>query len=197
MIFCILRPISDLIIDITIPKDIESFINFRQRNIFILFMSKYIIALFTTLFAISGFSQSSTDFLSLTVSKTPNFTLNTSTLLENSQTITSAFTLSLKTKSSTCSIYASIPSGITTSASTSMAVGNVMLAYRSTTCPAASQNGHTTGNIAMSTSNTLLFGEKKTATQYNWVYDVIIPAIGYDYAPGTYNYTFKFTMTQP
>jgi hypothetical protein len=161
-------------------------------------MRKYLLALVIIFIAYNGIAQpSSSNYVSLTVVTTPSYNINTTSEYENTQTLSGAIKLSLKTGKTSCSIYASIPAGITTTSGTSMSVGTVMLAYNSTTCPAPTQNGHTTGNIAMGTSNTFLFGEKKTSTQYSWVYDVIIPAIGYTYAPGTYNYTFQFTMTQP
>jgi len=135
--------------------------------------------------------------LVISVSTSPNFTLNTATLLENAQSITNAFYIGIKTGRRACNVYVSVPSGITTTQPTSMPVGNIELTYRSTTCDGAHLGTITSGTLPMTTSNQFLFSQKSTATQYKYYYDVNIPAIGYTYNPGTYNYTFQFTMTQP
>ena len=141
--------------------------------------------------------QSSSDYLSLTVSTSPNFTLNTAALFESAQVISSVFKISVLTSSSDCTVYASIPSGITTSSVTPMAASNISLQYNNTDCPPGHINYSTTSALAMASSNTKLFAIKKWSKVSNWYYDIDIPALGYAYNPGTYSYTIQFTMTQP
>jgi hypothetical protein len=136
--------------------------------------------------------------MQLTVSRTPSFTLNTTSLLENPQVISSAFDIYIETDRSDCHIYASIPSGIATTSSTPMAPSNIILDFNNTDCPSAYIGSYTTADIPLSTSNTLLFYKlKHKGGVSHWYYDCKIPALGYSYRPGTYNYTIKFTMTQP
>ena len=138
------------------------------------------------------------DYLSLTVSTAPNFTLNSASLLENAQTISNAFKLSIKTNRNSCHIYAAITAGITTTSVTPMATSNLLMQFNSTTCSSLLVGSYTTSQIPMTTSNSLLFyALKDYGIGSDWYYDVDIPAIGYSYDPGTYNYTISFTMTQP
>jgi len=138
-------------------------------------------------------AQSSTDNIALTVSTPWTFTFNTPTLLENDQTITNAFTLTVKTKSSNCSVYASIsiystPSGFSPSYSP------LDLQLTSTT---SSSTSATTAAINVTTSNALLFTQSKTTSAYTFKYNMIFRALGYDWYAGNYSYTLTFTMTQP
>jgi hypothetical protein len=124
--------------------------------------------------------------------------LNTTTLLENPQVFSSALQFYMETDRNNCTVYAAIPSGITTTTNTPMSVGNIILTFNNTDCPAQYQGAYSTSDIPMTTSNQALFHKlKHVGGTSNWYYDVKVPAIGYAYKPGTYNYTLQFTMTQP
>lgn len=158
-----------------------------------------LLLLLSTLSWTNSFGQAnSTNYLQFNLVSSITGTLNTESLLENPQTLVNAFYLKVRTERKDCYVYASIPSGITTTAPTSMASSNVILDYRSTTCPSAQQGSINQSDIPMSATNSLLFWQKrKNGTIANWYYDVKIPALGYTYAPGDYNFTIQFTMTQP
>lgn len=135
--------------------------------------------------------------LSLSVDIPPNFNYTTTYDVETEQIITNAFNLIVQSEKNNVIVYAAIPSGITGSASTPMPVSNIRLKLNHTTCPTGQQQQVVTTDILMNTTPVAMFRQnrKKNLTA-RWYYDVKIPAIGYSYAPGQYNYTFRFTMTQ-
>lgn len=128
----------------------------------------------------------------------PYFQINSTFLLENPQTISNALYIKVASKKNDATISAAIPSGISSSTSTPMPASNIKLCYNHTTCPVAQQKSIQQGDIPMGSSPSVLFQQKKKnkLTAY-WYYDIKIPAIGYNYAPGNYNFTIQFTMTQP
>jgi len=142
----------------------------------------------------SCFAQSSTNQITLNKLTPWNFSLSTPAQLENDQTISGAFSLVVKTKSKGCSVYANInswsyPSGFTLPSSP------LEIHYTSTNSPSAYNIA--TSPIALTSSNQLLFNQNKTGSAYTFYYDMILPAVGYDWYPGNYSFTITFTMTQP
>jgi hypothetical protein len=160
---------------------------------------KILVCILLLLLPTLSFAQpNNKNYLSFGLDVAPNFTLNSTSLLESPQTISNSFHLTVRTERNNASVYASIPSDITTSTSTAMSAGNIKLNLNHTDCPAANQSSVNNNDIPMSTSNTLLFKQiKKGGLIADWYYDVIIPALGYNYAPGDYDFTFLFTLTQP
>ena len=152
------------------------------------------ITLVLVLFCKLSFAQGAANSITLSKGAAWNFNLNTPAELENNQTISNAFTLTIKTKSSNCSVYASIstfstPSGFYPSYSP------LQIEYASTTSLSASSIY--TSPLTLSTSDQLLFKQSKTSSTYTFNYNMILQAVGYDWYVGTYNFTLTFTMTQP
>lgn len=134
--------------------------------------------------------------MSASVDVPSDFTLNSTTDLETEHTIYNSIRLTVKSGRNNVLIYAAIPSGITSQYAASIAVNNISLKLNHTTCPSGQQQNVVTTDVMMNNTGTLLFKQKKknNLTAY-WYYDVKIPALGYSYAPGHYQYTFQFTMT--
>ena len=140
------------------------------------------------------FAQSSTNQLTLNKLTSWNFSLSTPSDLENSQTISNAFSLTVKTKSSDCSVYAQIsswtyPSGFTPPSSP------LQIDYTSDNSSSA-YNVYTSP-LTLTSSNQLLFNQKKTPHTYTFNYNMILAALGYEWYVGNYSFTITFTMTQP
>lgn len=160
----------------------------------------YIPILFTLLLLsiISTGQPNSDNYIRCDLTTNLRFDINSTSLVENPQTLSNAIMLTVASKRNDATIYASIPGGITTSTSTPMPAGNIILKYNHTTCPSKQQKNVITSELPLNTGSTLLFrqGKKSNLTAY-WYYDVKIPALGYSYMPGNYNFTIMFTMTQP
>ena len=158
--------------------------------------SPFLIIFFIIIY-FNSFGQNSSNYLSVIVLNPPNFNLNTTSLLENDQVLSSAIQIQIGTGSN-ATVYVSVPSGISTTTSTPMPTSNLLLNFNNTDDPSQYQGSYSTNDIALTTSNQVLFHKLAHNGYYsNWYYDVKIPAIGYTYKPGTYSYNIKFTMTQP
>lgn len=143
-------------------------------------------------------AQNSDNYLDLSIDIPPNFTLNTATGIQTAQTISNCMHLTVASKSNHASISVAIPAGISTTSGTPMAVGTLKMKFNHTDCPAAQKRSVVTADVTMSTSPVFLFQQgKKNSLVAHWYYDLKLPILGYNYAPGTYNYTLQFTMTQP
>ena len=141
-----------------------------------------------------GLAQKPTDQLTLNKLTSWNFSLSSPSDLENDQTISSAFSLTVKTKHSDCSVYAKIsswsyPSGFTPPGSP------LKIDYTSTNSSSASNIY--TSPLTLTSSDQLLFNQAKTGSTYTFYYDMTLAALGYDWYTGNYNFTITFTMTQP
>lgn len=138
------------------------------------------------------------NYIQLYITANPDFELNTTALLESPQTIANAFYIAVASKRNHATVYAAIPSNITSATATPMPVSTISLRYNHTTCPGGQQMSIRSSDIAMNTTPTFLFqqGKKNKLIAY-WYYDIKIPAIGYNYAPGSYHFTIQFTITQP
>jgi hypothetical protein len=74
----------------------------------------------------------------------------------------------------------------------------MILSFYSTNCPSGTYGSLNTADIALSTTNQLLFEQfRQHVTAFDFCYSVKIPAIGTTYNAGTYTFTFLFTMTEP
>lgn len=136
--------------------------------------------------AVVGFNTSSSNALDATGE------------LEGAQTVPNSFYLSCMSKTSNCRVYVSVPAGISTNTSTSMATSNFHIKFNHTDCPAGDQMAVTTAEVTLSSSNQQLFQKKAHNNSLTkWYYDFKVPALGYNFAPGNYYCTLQFTMTQP
>ncbi len=145
----------------------------------------------------NAYSQSSTNYLQLTVHSMLNFSCSSASDFENDKTISSAFSLKVKTNSKSCHVYVKLsswthPSGFTPSSCP------VEVDYTSDNSPNATISA--TGPLQLTTSDQLLFTQPKTSgpsTAYTFNYNCVLQSLGYEYVPGTYGYTLLFTMSQP
>jgi hypothetical protein len=136
--------------------------------------------------------QNKNNNLQLTASNTAfNFT-NVSTL-ESQQVKTNAFQIVATSKSSnTFSVLAKVSSS---TSSTGTPLPASMLAIRlNSVSPTVTANYNT---ITLSTIDQLLQQATTTNSPITYNYDLLAGPVGFTYAPGNYNLTILFTMTQP
>lgn len=150
-----------------------------------------LVSVLMNLSGIPARSQNSNNKIQVSASAT-NFTMASASSLENAQTLTSAFTLAVFSKSGKCSIYGNVSASSTTS-STPMPA-SVLALQLNTISPAMAANFNV---IPLSLVNQLLFQSANKFNEEDLTYNLILGPVGYDYAPGTYSFTILFTMTQP
>ncbi len=127
-----------------------------------------------------------------------NFMITSPADLETEQVLPNAIKLSVKSKQVGCSIFARL-SNFTAPAG-----------YYSASSPLALEWSFDTSNkdydlnknkISLSASDVFLFSQKKKVgggnDDFDYYYNLILDAPGYNFVPGTYNFTILFTMTQP
>jgi len=138
---------------------------------------------------------SSSNFVRVNTNTSIYFLLSNAAQIESAQTITNAFCLYTKTSANNASYYVKATNSTTTT--TSMPIGNLVLTFYSTDAVSGRYSNLNTSAIPLTTSDQLLFQVYKKNTFYNFCYSVGIPATGYTYKPGIYSWTITFTMTQP
>jgi hypothetical protein len=136
--------------------------------------------------------QNKNNYIQLTANNT-GFTLSSAATLETQQVKTNAFQIDVTSKASnTFSILAKVSSA---TSSTGTPLPASMLAVRlNSVNPAVTANFNT---ITLSSTDQVL---QQITTNSNTVifnYDLLAGPVGYNYAPGNYNVTMLFTMTQP
>ncbi|MCS3799029.1 hypothetical protein [Niastella sp. OAS944] len=121
------------------------------------------------------------------------FNLSNASALETQQVKTNAFQITATSKSSNnFRIFAKVSSS---TSSTATPLPASMLAVRlNSVSPTVTANFNT---VILSTSDQTLQTLNTTNTPITFNYDLLAGPIGYSYAPGTYNLTMLFTMTQP
>ena len=137
------------------------------------------------------------NYITLQVNTGLNFTCNTASSLETTQTITNAFTLHVLNNSNSAHVYVRISAWNYPAAWVPIASYPLSAIWASDTSPNATSIAGTT---VVTTSDQLLFVQPthSGATAYDFNYNLRLAAMGYtDYVPGNYNYTFTFTMTEP
>ena len=137
------------------------------------------------------------NYITLQVNAGLNFTCNTTTALETTQTITNAYTLHVLNNSGAASIYVRISAWNYPVNWVPIATYPLSVIWASDTSPNAT---NIAGTTVVTTNDQLLFKQPvhAGATAYDFNYNLKLAALGYtDYVPGTYNYTFTFTMTEP
>jgi hypothetical protein len=136
--------------------------------------------------------QNNNNNLQLTASNT-GFTINSVSALETQQVKTNAFQIKATSKSNNnFSILAKV-SASTSSTGTPLPASMLALRLNSLS-PTVTANFNT---ITLSTTDQLLQQISTTHNTINFNYDLLAAPIGYTYAPGNYNLTILFTMTQP
>lgn len=160
-----------------------------EVNIIRLFVINVIIILFWTTTALG---QNKNNNIELTAINT-GFNLTNASSLETQQVKTNAFQIIATSKSNNnFRIFAKVSSS---TSSTGTPLPASMLAVRlNSVSPTVTANFNT---ITLSTSDQLLQQINTTNTPITFNYDLLTGPVGYSYAPGTYNLTMLFTMTQP
>lgn len=136
--------------------------------------------------------QNKNNNITLTANNT-SFSLTNVSTLETQQVRTNAFQIEANSKSSnTFSIRARVSSS---TSSTGTPLPESMLALRlNSVSPTVTANYNT---IPLSTTDQLLQQVTTTNSPVTYNYDLLAGPVGYNYAPGNYNLTILFTMTQP
>lgn len=135
--------------------------------------------------------QNKNNNIQLTANNT-GFSITNVSAIETQQAHTNAFQISVTSKASnTFSILARVSSS---TSSTGTPLPASMLAVRlNSVSPTVTANYNT---ITLSSTDQLL-QQVTTSNSPTFNYDLLAGPVGYDYAPGTYNLTILFTMTQP
>jgi len=165
------------------------------KNILRLFISNVIVLLFC-ITAARG--QNKNNYILLTANNT-SYNLTSSSLLETQQLKTNAFQIEVASKANnTFTIKAKVSSS---TSSTGTPLPASMLALRlNSTNPALTANTNTftlsttDQTIQQITTGSQFWNTNNFLTLY---YDLLAGPVGYDYAPGNYNLTILFTLTQP
>ncbi len=153
----------------------------------------FLIIIFGSVNVFAQQSGSGNNYLALTVNNSLTFSFKNTTDLETTQTIANALTVSLRSKDYNCTVSAK--ASINSNTTTPLPENMLILQYTGT----SSTNGSpVTTPITLSTGNTQLFTQPKTSAgnTVNYNYDLKMSPLGYTYAPGTYNISLTFTMTQ-
>jgi hypothetical protein len=158
-------------------------------NIIRLFVINVTIILFWTTTALG---QNKNNNIELTAINT-GFDLTNASALETQQVKTNAFQIIATSKSNNnFRIFAKVSSS---TSSTGTPLPASMLAVRlNSASPTVTANFNT---VTLSTIDQLLQQINTTSSPITFNYDLLAGPIGYTYAPGTYNLTMLFTMTQP
>lgn len=145
---------------------------------------------------ISKFSVAQNADNYISVSTLPlNFYLSTAYDLENIKTIQNAITLNIQSNKSS-RVYIRV-SNSTTNSGTPMPANK--LSMQLSGFDISNVSAPVTNKIFLSTQDQLLIYDKnKTDKKLGdfYYYNMFLEPIGYDYAPGNYNFTLLFTLTQ-
>ena len=153
----------------------------------------HVIPVFVMMFlATTARCQNKNNQIELTAINT-GFNLTNASALETQQVKTNAFQIVATSKSNNNFRIFSRVSSSTSSTGTPLPAS--MLAVRlNSVSPTVTANFNT---ITLSTSDQTLQTINTTSSPITFNYDLLAGPIGYSYAPGTYNLTMLFTMTQP
>src|SRR5690349_5705661 len=160
-----------------------------EANKIRLFVIHIVVILF---FTTTALGQNKNNQIELAAINT-GFNLNNASALENQQVKTNAFQIVATSKSNNnFRIFAKVSSS---TSSTGTPLPASMLAVRlNSVSPTVTANFNT---ITLSASDQLLQQINTTNSPITFNYDLLAGPVGYTYAPGTYNLTMLFTMTQP
>ncbi|MBS1584041.1 MAG: hypothetical protein JSS82_00635 [Bacteroidetes bacterium] len=156
---------------------------------------RYFLTILLLCSMVNGFAAN--NYITIQVNGGMNYNINTTTGLETDQTITNAFQLKVLNNSNACHVYVRLSAWNYPAAWVPVNNYPLQVIWSSDDSPNDANIASTT---TVNTSDQLLFTQPSHAgaTPYNYYYKLKLLALGYtDYIPGTYNYTFTFTMTEP
>ena len=146
-------------------------------------------------FSVMVFNGFCANSISISANVGLNFNCNSTTDLETDQTLTNALTISIVNGSGASSVYVKISTFNHPANWTLVGPYPLSVIYVSDNSPNAT---NIAGTTVLTTSNQLLFKQPKHNASYSFNYNLKLAALGYvNYVPGSYNYTFTFTMTEP
>jgi hypothetical protein len=148
---------------------------------------------FLSLFCITTvYGQNNNNRIQLTANNTA-FNFSTVTTLETQQVKSNAFQIVATSKASNnFSILAKVSSS--TSSTGTPLPASMLAVHLNSVTPTVTANFNT---ITLSNNDQLLQQINTTNSPITFNYDLLTGPVGYNYAPGTYNLTVLFTMTQP
>lgn len=156
------------------------------------FFSNAIMLLLCLTAARAAQGQNSQNNISLTAINT-SFTLNSVSAIETQQIKTNAFQIAVNSRSSdNFSIRARV-SASTSSTGTPLPASMLSLRCTSTSPPITIN----TNTITLSNTDQFLQQINSNKNNVTFNYDLMLDPVGYTYAPGNYNLTILFTMSQP
>jgi hypothetical protein len=156
---------------------------------------KYLLAILLIALAIRCTAQDKKNYLVLNTNAILSFYLNSPEDLEQTQTIYNALTVSVTTRSKNAVLsarlaFANAPAG----ANVNDLIGLQFASSNSNNYSLSSANPI----YLTSVDQTLLYQPKHTNNQSkNFNYNLLLKPLGFDAAPGNYNFTLLFTMSQP
>lgn len=132
--------------------------------------------------------------ISVTTNVPLNFIISSPNDLENDMVIQNAITISVTSKSTACNIYARI-----TSFNTPPGVYSTsgLLALDWTSDNSNKDYNLIPGETLLTTNDIELFDQHKHPHTFDYNYNLILKAPGYNFVEGNYSFTIQFTMTQP
>ncbi|WP_207515653.1 hypothetical protein [Longitalea luteola] len=137
-------------------------------------------------------AQNNSNNLTLTAINT-GFTLNNVSAIETQQINPNAFQIVVNSRSSNLFSVRARVSASTSSTGTPFPASMLSLRCNSTSPPVTAN----TNTITLSNTDQLLQQINSTKNNVTFNYDLLLDPVGYNYAPGNYNLTILFTMTQP
>jgi hypothetical protein len=156
---------------------------------------KYILAALLLLFGCKCAAQNNKNNLVLNTNAILSFNLNSPEDLEQTRTIYNALTVSIKTRSKNAVVsaklsFANAPAG----ANVNDLIGLQFASSNSNNYSLSSVNP-----VYLSFVNqTLFYQPKHSNNQFKtFNYNLLLKPVGFDVAPGNYNFTLLFTMSQP
>lgn len=156
---------------------------------------KYLLAVLLLALGIRCAAQNKSNYLTLSTNAILSFYLNSPEDLEQTQTIYNALTMSIKTRSRNAMLsarlsFANAPAGVNV---------NDLIGLQFVSSNSNNYSLSTPNPIYLnSVDQTLFYQPKHTNNQFkNFNYNLLLKPLGFDVAPGNYNFTLLFTMSQP
>jgi hypothetical protein len=153
------------------------------------------IIIFALMFFIgySAHGQNNSNYIDIVTNTSLNWSINTLTEMENTQTKSNGIIVQVKNRNSTRSVYARI-SNFTVPPGFYPDDSPLYLDYTWD-----NSNNHTnliTTPLIMTTTAQRLFTHRQHSnnSEYSFYYDVQLAATNWDYPPGTYTFTLEFTF---
>lgn len=151
-----------------------------------------IINVILSLIGMLAYGQNGNNYLDV-ASSIKNFNLNSVSALETEQVQSNAFSITVKSKSASFSVYAII--SFYNSSNGFILPGGMLNLKLNNVSPSRSANYN---EIPISGGNQLIIQSSKTNNnKVTYTFNLHFGPAGYEVPPGTYNATILFTMTQP